>query len=963
MDDSLTVPDLLAARAEADPARVAMLNETGRSMTYAEWRSRAESVARGLVRLGVQKGDRIGLVFSEPEWIDFAVAYCAVHLAGAVAVPLSARRAPAEISELTIQCGAKLVLRADSLPSSPAAPTQLPPPPSPSDVAQILFTSGTTGQPKGVVATHANLTAGQRARPRVRALAHSGHLIHAMPIGTNAGQTMLLNALTAAPATLAMTAYSSEDLCRLIETHRIGTAFLVPAMAIDLVASGALGRHDLTSLQLLGSTAAALPPATAMALLGALPDVTVVNYYTSTESAPAQTTMVFDRSRPESVGRAVNLEDIRVTDGAGNPLQAGETGVIWLRSPVAPREYLDDSAATAEVFQHGWTRMGDVGHLDEAGYLHLADRESDLIVTGAFKVSSLHVEAELHAHPAIIDAAVVAVPHPVMGAMVGAVAVTGRPIDIDEVRAFLRPRLAGHEIPSRLVSVESLPRNEAGKVLKRQLGSLFATSQAQRSELSTPAQRVLAEAWATALNRAAVGADDDFFVLGGDSLRAAQVASLVEQRLQRRMRGSDVLDHPVLRRQAAWLETAPAIVTAPVRRRDDSGPAPLTGMQRFWVRWMAESGRNRVIPMHVAIRVEEPFDPALARRCLVALAERHEVLRMVVDGQDSWRVSPDPQGVVECTEADGGNEIELACRFVESRTDAVMRSLTVHSGPDRSLFVLSLEHMACDGWSLGLLLREFALLYSALRAGHANPLRPVALRPSDVARWDCDQWPLTREHWRAELGDTPVVPNPLPGQRIDPAEYAGAAYEFTVDEIARPHGTTAMQAALAAWASVLRDHTGSDQLAVVMALTGRVRREFENVVGCLIQQPILRLDLERGDLLGRVRQALNSADDHQFYPFHEFAHLAPHPAFFFYEAWGRPAHLPGLRSSPVALPPELATRWPLPRPDLSPPRLRVTERPDGRWSGCLVYNKHAVAEPAVSRLAHDFSERCQRLGR
>src|SRR5688500_10129399 len=142
-----------------------------------------------------------------------------------------------------------------------------------------------------------------------------------------------------------------------------------------------------------------------------------------------------------------------------------------------------------------------------------------------------------------------------MGAMVGAVVVTNRPLDLDEVRAFLRERLSGHEIPSRLVGVESLPRNEAGKVLKRRLGPLFAASPVRQAELRTETQRVLAQAWATALNRAAVGADDDFFVLGGDSLRAAQIASEVEERLQRRMRGTDVLDHPILRRQAEWLET------------------------------------------------------------------------------------------------------------------------------------------------------------------------------------------------------------------------------------------------------------------------------------------------------------------------------------------------------------------------------------------------------------------------
>ncbi|MEQ4304751.1 AMP-binding protein [Plantactinospora sp. B6F1] len=483
---ALTVPQLLAGRAAGEPSHVAVTQGTA-TLDLGGWQARTRATAAGLRGAGVRPGDRVGLLYGAQDWIGYACSYTGVLAAGAVAVPLSTRSAPAELAYMLRHSGATALLHGptatppevpirlrwgpDDIAGLPeAGPTTGP---RPGDPAQILYTSGTTGRPKGVTATHANLTHGRRLNPPLRALAHSRQFLHAFPIGTNAGQTMLFNALDAHAGMLVTARFGPEHFARLITRHRVGSVFVVPAMAIELLRSGALGRHDLTSVVLFGSTAAVLPPAVAAGLAAALPGATIVNYYTSTEAAPTQTSVVFEPGRPAALGRVVAGGALRVCDDAGRPCPAGVTGEVWLRCAGTARSYHNDPAASRQVFRDGWTRMGDLGYLDADGYLYLVDRESDVIKSGADKVSTVAVEAALHEHPEIVEAAVLGLPDPVLGTTPVAALVSTRPLRLAEVRGFLASRLAGHEQPSRIVQVDALPRNAGGKVVKHRLRPLF----------------------------------------------------------------------------------------------------------------------------------------------------------------------------------------------------------------------------------------------------------------------------------------------------------------------------------------------------------------------------------------------------------------------------------------------------------------------------------------------------------
>jgi acyl-coenzyme A synthetase/AMP-(fatty) acid ligase len=233
-------------------------------------------------------------------------------------------------------------------------------------------------------------------------------------------------------------------------------------------------RHDLSSVLMVSSSAAALPPATAQALVRAFPSATVVNCYISTESAPAHTAMLVDPERPGSLGLPAEPRDVRILDAEGRDVPAGTVGEVWLRSPAPTRVYVGDEAATARTFgRDGWIRMGDVGHLDDEGYLYLADRESDVVKSGGLKVSTLQVEAALHEHPDVVEAAVVGLPHPVMGAVVAAAVRTSAPLTQGQLKAFLATRLARHERPVRIAFVDGFARTTTGKIVKSRVRDLL----------------------------------------------------------------------------------------------------------------------------------------------------------------------------------------------------------------------------------------------------------------------------------------------------------------------------------------------------------------------------------------------------------------------------------------------------------------------------------------------------------
>ncbi|MEE6260939.1 AMP-binding protein [Plantactinospora sonchi] len=541
------VPELLRRSARLVPSRPAIVVDGRPVLTFAELEARANALAAGLRARGVRRGDQLALVFDGTEWPEFVVAYFGALQLGAATLLLGERFTAEDVRRLVARHRVTGVLTAPGRPpgSTPdcwvadtaalaAGQDETPAPfdATPLDTADVVFTSGTTALPRGVVASHANVVRAQTTWPTGPRVNQPG--LHALPLGSVAGQIHLVNSIGGQHTLVIMPEFAVPDFCRLVEHWRVSSVFLVPAMAHWLVRAGADECPPLPSVRGVHFSGAPLPVGIMPDLPAVFPRATYYNFYSSTEAFPARVATQFDPRRPDSVGRPVGVHQVRITTEDGSPCAVGEVGTVWLRSTAAPaRRFLDDDGAEGGAgFRDGWIRTGDLGHLDDQGYLHLAGRTDDMVNVGGFNVSTYRVEEVLGRHEAVAEAAVFAADHPVLGEIIAALVVPRAEVTIREIRQHAARQLTRRELPAIVRLVDDIPRNAAGKVVKRLLPDLLdAPGPAGFAVPTTELERRMARIWAERLDVGSVGVHDNFFEIGGDSLLATEMAAELRARL------------------------------------------------------------------------------------------------------------------------------------------------------------------------------------------------------------------------------------------------------------------------------------------------------------------------------------------------------------------------------------------------------------------------------------------------
>lgn len=562
--DILSALRLTAARA---PDAVALMEPGGSELTYAALLARVEATAAALGGLAdTRRRPRIGIVL--PNGLDMAVTMLGVTCAGA-ALPFNPTYRAAEyeayfretrldalLVSATDEGEAVATARALPLPllrlgadgaiGGAGDATGAVPQPSPDDVALVLLTSGSTGRAKAVPLTHRNVctSAGDVARsmglsPADRCLAmweqfHVGGLVD-----------LLLAPLLSGGTLVCTPGFDAARFFELLFSVRPTWFQGVPATLNELVVHARRNGLAVTphSLRLLRSVAAALP-AQVMADLEGLFAVPVIQTFGMTEAGPLITSTALPpaRRKPGSVGRSCGPQ-VRIVGPAGETLPAGETGEVAVRGANVFSGYENDADANAQQFRAGWFHTGDLGYLDPDGDLFLTGRIKQLINRGGEKVNPQELDDALMAHAAVAQAASYAVPHRTLGEDVAAAVVLhdGKTVAAEELRAFLRGRLAGFKVPARIRIVDDLPRNMIGKIDRMALSRLDdgQAGEASPSPADGPAatgtEATVAAIWAQELELPTVGPDADFFAIGGDSLSAVRVFLAVEAAFGRKL--------------------------------------------------------------------------------------------------------------------------------------------------------------------------------------------------------------------------------------------------------------------------------------------------------------------------------------------------------------------------------------------------------------------------------------------
>jgi len=478
-------------------------------LTFAEWDRDSNRLARGLAALGVGRGDRVAVQLDGRNGLRWVTTYAAAHKAGAAIVPLDARLSGNEVGRMVAharvtvlvaderrltsavalaeseQSPLEWVIDADRSPAASGGADDghrirwddaLDTDGSPhqvevgaEDLADILFTSGTTGNPKAVAIRHTNASAIPNGEP----LWSGERWLHASPQSTFAGVSFVFTPMKMGMTSAYLPKFDAERWFDVVEAERPIAVFLVPAMVQLLLVHPRFEVADLSFVQICSVGSAPLSPTAVDRLQAKMPDALVSNNYGMTEAGSVYCLMPQGEAvrRPGSVGKPLPPAEVRCVDEDGTALPAGELGRIELHIPGRPREYLDDPGSTAETWVDGWLRTGDIGRLDEEGYLYISGRAKDVIIRGGNNIHAVDVENVIAAHPGVAEVAVVGVPHDVLGEDVVAVLVArpGVALDADDLRAHALEQLADFKVPRRWEFVDELPRNSAGKVLKNQL--------------------------------------------------------------------------------------------------------------------------------------------------------------------------------------------------------------------------------------------------------------------------------------------------------------------------------------------------------------------------------------------------------------------------------------------------------------------------------------------------------------
>ncbi|WP_223636166.1 non-ribosomal peptide synthetase [Corallococcus sp. EGB] len=922
-----TLPSVFQQVVARFPEKVAVEFGDAR-LTYRELDARANQLAWHLRSLGVTADARVAVALERS--LDLVVSLVAILKAGAAYVPLDPAYPRSRLDAMVEDARPHVLLTSrallsrlpcenlrpvvleelalDSLPTHAPSSGALP-----QSLAYIDFTSGSTGRPKGVGTPHAAVLRTLLGVDYAR-FGPDETLLLMAPLAFDASTLEVWGALLHGAKLAVFPAHPPTDpleLERVLVRHGVTTLWLTAGFFSQLVDSHLPALRSLRQVLTGGDVVSAPHVRRVLELLG-LP---VIAGYGPTETTVFATSHRFTHASQVGtsvpLGRPLGNTQVYVLDASGHPLPPGVQGELYVGGDGLARGYVGQPALTAERFVPDpfsstpgarLYRTGDLARWREDGVLEFLGRADAQVKVRGFRIELPEIEAALRSHPDVREAVAVVREDVPGDKRLVAYVVAAPSLDMAELRSFLKHRLPDYMVPSALGHLDALPLSSNGKVDRRALPapSTFQT-RARTRPARTDTERLLTTLWEEVLQAGTVGAEDNFFDLGGNSLSATQLLSRIRRAFQAELSIADFFAAPTVEAIARRLESQgpvrPALSVPSLKPVPRDGGLPLSfAQQRLWFFAKLEPD-STAYNLPFVMRLEGALDVPALTRGLRDLLQRHESLRTTFREQESGPVQViasapslpaawmDLSALPDAERALGTILDDEARQVFDLEAGPLWRVLVVRMDEQHHLLLLTMHHVISDAWSMGVLLQELTTLYAAHAESRAPHLKPLPVQYADFAVW---QRGWLRDAalesqlgwWRQQLHGAPKALE-LPTDRPRPATqtFRGAVVPFqfsrelsdAMHALCRSEGVTPSMVVLAVFQLLLSRYSGQEDISVGSPIAGRTQAETEGLIGFFVNTLVLRTKLD-GDpsfreLLARVRDVALGAYAHQDVPF------------------------------------------------------------------------------------------------
>ena len=1002
---------LIEATVARTPDAVAVAYED-RELTYRELNRRANQLAHHLRTLGVGPEVRVGLCLERS--LEMVVGILAVLKAGGAYVPLDPAYPQERLAFMVREARMPVLVTTgaltDVLPSGGEQRVRLDVDagvlarqpednPAPSAVAEnlayVIFTSGSTGRPKGTLLTHRGLCNTALAAVETRGVRPDSRVLQFAAFSFDSSVSDIFSALMAGACLVQASRDSilpGAGLDGLLKKQRVTLVTLTPSVLAQQEAGGYPKLETVIS-----AGEACTPELVRKWKTGRR----FLNEYGPTEVTVCATIDEDVRAERLTIGKPLPNVQVYVLDGGLRPVPAGVVGELYVGGRGLARGYLERPELTAERFVPNpydsepgarMYRTGDLARWLPGGELEYVGRADSQVKVRGFRIELGEIEAVLADHPEVKEGAVAAREDGPGGKRLVAYYVArGEAPAVSGLRQYLKERLPEHMVPSAFVRLEALPLTPSRKVDRKALPAPVLEEAREEYEAPrTAMEQVVADLWAPLLGLKRVGARDHFFELGGHSLLATQVVSRLREVLQRELPVRTLFEAPTVAELAARLESmlgdGPGLQAPPLVPTARDGVLPLSfAQQRLWfLEQLTPGGFTYNVPYFA--RLEGRLEVAALERSLREVVRRHEVLRTTftqVKGEPVQRIAAQLALALPVESLEAVEEGERPQAVQRRAEEEARKPFDLEKGPlvrasllrlsaDEHVLLVVMHHIVCDGWSMGVLVKEVEALYGAYVRGEEPTLPVLPVQYGDYAKWQ-REWLRggvlegQLEWWKQRLeGAPPVLELPTDRPRPVVQSNRGALLRVAlpkglhgaVRELSRREGVTPYMTLLAALQVLLGRYSGQKDVVVGSPIAGRTRGEVEGLVGFFVNTLALRVETKAEEnfreLLGRVREVCLGAYAHQEVPFEQLVEavqpvrdLSRTPLFQVLFALQEPpakVALPGLSLESLDIDPGMA------KFDLS---FYVRESVEG-WEGFWEYDTALFDEETVARMAAHY---------